>query len=715
MKPNKLPFIIYFAVIVVAIALFRPSHLTTNMLSIFEHDENIEKLQTLNSFENTSMLFVTIEGFNPKNLNRLKEIEKKLKKSKYIKETKLNLSKIEISDYIKKNYYLLSEFKPIPLDNQNIKERLTKLRASLVDSFLYQPIDKNDPFKLFDFNIFTKDNLSKDGYLRVGDYGYLLTAKLKGNATDMRVAKEIEQSIKDILADQSDDVVAFSNLFFTAQNSTYIKKSVNTIMFFSFGLLIVLFFITLRDYKVLIATMLTLGGSIFVALAISSFVFEELSIFALAFGSAISSISVDYLFHNYFHRQYLKKGINKSIFIAFLTTALGFVFLQFVSFPLIVQLSFFALVSLSFSYFQFTFIYPYFKFAPKENRLSLKALYNIKPFLPVNLVFIFSIVAIIYAGFHIRFDYDLKNLDYDNQSLKAKQAVIQNNMPSKSTILIEANSIDELIEKASILQKKIPSFNSVAKIALSNQEFKTKREKLDSFDFKKLKELLNQNAKAIGFKDGYFMEAYSFTEQIPKSYSPDLEAFKDMGYEIIKRGDKFYTIATMNKNEKIEPMDGVYIIDAKELIKSTTQNMFDSLLLYLSLSFVSVFIIIAWVTRAKTILALDFILFPIAMILLYLSFVGINIMHLFSIIIIIVAGIDYGIYMSSDAKSDETKEAIFYSLLTSFSGFGILVFSSIGAMHSIGVVITIGILAILLLVISLKSKPTYNQPSFKQE
>jgi len=129
--------------------------------------------------------------------------------------------------------------------------------------------------------------------------------------------------------------------------------------------------------------------------------------------------------------------------------------------------------------------------------------------------------------------------------------------------------------------------------------------------------------------------------------------------------------------------------------------MFDSLLFYLSLSFVSVSIIIAWVTRAKTILALDFILFPIAMILLYLSVVGINIMHLFSIIIIIVAGIDYGIYMSSNEKSDETKEAIFYSLLTSFSGFGILVFSSIGAMHSIGVVITIGILAILLLVMFL--------------
>ncbi|MCK4440511.1 MAG: hypothetical protein KAU90_00800, partial [Sulfurovaceae bacterium] len=431
MKQNKLPFIVYFIVLILSVFLFRPSHLTTNMLSIFEHDENIDKLQTMNSFENSSTLFITIQGFNLTNLNRLKEIEKELDKSKYIKETKLNLSKIEISDYIKNNYYLLSDFHPIPINNSSIKDRVAKLRASLIDSFSYQPIDKNDPFKLFDFNIFSGDNLSKNGYLRLGDYGYLLTAKLNGKVSDMDSSKKIESEITKLLSDKGSDIVAFSTLFFTAQNSTYIQNSVNTILFLSFVLLIILFFITLRDYKVLIATMLTLGGSIFVALCISTFIFDELSIFALAFGSAISSISVDYLFHNYFHGQYLKKGVNRSIFIAFITTALGFIFLGFVSFPLISQLSLFALVSLSFSYFQFTFIYPYFGFAPKSNRLNLKFLSQIKPFLPINLVFILSLITIIYSSFNIEFDYNLRNLDYDNQTLKAKQQIIQNNIPQK--------------------------------------------------------------------------------------------------------------------------------------------------------------------------------------------------------------------------------------------------------------------------------------------
>ena len=75
-------------------------------------------------------------------------------------------------------------------------------------------------------------------------------------------------------------------------------------------------------------------------------------------------------------------------------------------------------------------------------------------------------------------------------------------------------------------------------------------------------------------------------------------------------------------------------------------------------------------------------------------------MHLFSIIVIVVAGIDYGIYMSKENAS-ATNEAILYSLFTIFSGFGILVLSSIGAIHAIGEVITIGIIAILFLILLL--------------
>jgi predicted exporter len=695
------------------------------MLSIFKSDENIEKLKIVNSFESASTLFVTIKGFNRQNKDRLIAIEKKLKQLPYIKKTKLNTSKIEISDYLKKNYYLLSEFHPIPIDNEHIKDRVIALKNGLLNSFIYQPIDKNDPFGLFKFNLLDKSNMTKDGFLALGEYGYLLTAKLDAKATNMKETQRIESQLSSMFKEDK-EVLLFSTLFFTAQNSKIIKNSVHTILYISFALLVLLFFVTLRDYKILLANSITLASSIFVALAFSTYIFQEVSIFTLAFGSAISSISVDYLFHNYFHGQYQKKGINSSILVAFLTTLLGFVLLEFVAFPLISQLSVFAMISLSFSYFQFTFIYPHFGFIPKENRLNLKWLIDIPKLLPINTIFIFSLVAILYASFNIEFDYNLRNLDHNNIELQQKQKIIEENLPQKTTLLIEGSTPNELIEKAN----EIAYIGAISNLALTQKEFAKRYKNIDKYDFKKLKTLLEANAKLLKFKEGYFSNAYTFIEHIPSSYHVDLESLKEMGYEVIEREGRFYTLATVDK-ERIDEKnideksidkknidsdklrEGVYIINGLELIKKSTQTMFESLLFYLFITFFAIVLIIFIWVKEKIILALNFIIFPIAIILLYLSVVTINIMHLFSIIIIIVAGIDYGIYMSKEhsnkrqseatTEATATMEAIFYSLFTSFSGFGILILSSIGAIHSIGVVITIGILSILFLVLFLKN------------
>lgn len=705
LKPYK-AFILYILAIIVSAFLFTPSHITTNMLSIFKQDENIQKLALVNQFKTTTTLFVTMKGFNQKNKETLTSIEQDLKTIPYIKDIKFRLEKVSISTYFKDNYYLLSTFKPLVLTEQNIYQKLQTLKSKLLNSFLYEPIDTHDPLKLFTLDISTKGTFLKNNTLALGEYGYLLTAQLDVKQGDMEVAQNVEKELSTLFK-KYDNLITFSTLFFTAQNSSIIKQNVHTILYISFALLILVFFITLRDSLLLVTNMLTLSSSIFVALSISTAIFTELSIFTLAFGSAISSISVDYLFHNYFHLQYLKKELNKTIFIAFFTTALGFVFLQFVSFPLISQLSIFALVSLSFSYFQFTFIYPLFKFTPKDKRVNIDFLSKTKSFLPNNSVFLLSVLSILYAGSTIKFDYDLKNLDYDNQALKSKQTIIQDNVPQKTTLLLEANTVDALVTLAHSIQKDIPSLNALSKLALTQAQVKKKKERIKNYDFDRLKHLIDTQSKKLGFKEGYFAKSYDFVKDIPTNYGVDLETFRKMGYEIIRKNKKFYTLATLNSSDlsHLKLQKGISVIQAQALLKDTTIKMFSNLLLYLGLAFVSMLLIIFYTVRHKSILALNFIVFPVAMILMYLSFSSINIMHLFSIIIIIVAGVDYGIYMAkegSEKNSIRTTEAIFYSLLTSFSGFGILILSSIGAIHSIGIVISIGIASIFVLILFLK-------------
>ena len=702
LKRNSL-FLAYLLSLLLALAFFTPSHLSTNMLAIFENDENIEKLNIMNSFEKATTLFVHIKGFSTENRNKLLQIEKALQDFDFIKKTTFNTSKIEISDYMKKNYYLLSDFNAMALNKEQIEAKVKALKSSLLDALFYTPVDKNDPFKLFNFNLNTQDKMTKNGFLTLGERGYLLTAELNAKLSNMENAQAIEAKLFKYF-ENKEEVLAFSTLFFTAQNSKIIKSSVHTILYISFALLILLFFITLRDYKLLLANSITLASSIFFALAISTYVFTELSIFTLAFGAAISSMSVDYLFHNYFHGQYKRQGINYSILWAFLTTILGFLMLSFVAFPLIEQLSIFAILSLSFSYFQFTFLYPYLNLEPKEKRLNILSITKLKHFLPSSFIFLVSILTIFYAASNLQFDYNFQNLDYDNKELKVQQKIIEDAMPSKSAILIEASTMDELIIRAKVLESNIPSANSLASFSLTQDEVEKKQEVFEVYDFSMLNKLVNKSANETGFKEGYFSHAYEFTKNIPNIYEPSMESFKSLGYEVIKRAAKFYTVATIDSEDVslFKESEGLFLIDSSKLLSTSLARMFDSLLFYLFISFSSIVFIIFFIVKKKVILALNFILFPVAIILLYLSFSQVNIMHLFSMIVIVVAGIDYGIYMSKE-NSVRTNEAILYSLLTTFSGFGILVLSSIGAIHSIGEVITLGILSILFLVLFLKS------------
>ena len=100
--------------------------------------------------------------------------------------------------------------------------------------------------------------------------------------------------------------------------------------------------------------------------------------------------------------------------------------------------------------------------------------------------------------------------------------------------------------------------------------------------------------------------------------------------------------------------------------------------------------------------ALLFLLFPIAMVGIYAYFTAINILHIFMLFVILAIGIDYAIYLSK--KNDAlTKEAISYSLISTFAGFGVLIFSQINALYSMGIVATIGIVSIFILLIFVKS------------
>ena len=112
-------------------------------------------------------------------------------------------------------------------------------------------------------------------------------------------------------------------------------------------------------------------------------------------------------------------------------------------------------------------------------------------------------------------------------------------------------------------------------------------------------------------------------------------------------------------------------------------------------------ILLYYITKRAILYAIIFLIFPAAMVSLYACFADINILHIFMLFVILSIGIDYAIYLSK--KNDNlTKKAISYSLISTFAGFGVLIFSSVNALFSIGMVATIGIVSIIILLVFLK-------------
>ncbi len=407
------------------------------------------------------------------------------------------------------------------------------------------------------------------------------------------------------------------------------------------------------------------------------------------------------MFHHYFNNYYeYKKPFNKDVFLGLITTVITFFIISFVSFDLIKQICYFAIISLVFSYIQFTFLFPLIKFetpVKKESKVR-NNLFNIKS----KYITIISILIIIFTLPNLNFDLDLKNLDVKNKKLIKVEDFFTSKLDNTKNIniLIKADSINELIESANYLKKEFPkSIIPISKL-ISKKEFTAIKKQLKRIDFENINKELDSEAKNLGFRKDIFKNTYNLNS-ININYT--LKQLKDFSIEIIKYNNYYFAYARINKVhlQKLKEYKFVQILSIKIMFKKQLKKIYKELVQLGSLSILFILIMIIFISKKNFLTALNFLIFPLACILFLSNFIIFNILHLFILFIILAIGIDFGIYISSDNVNSNTKKAIFYSLLSTFAGFGVLIFSNINALFSIGLIACIGITAsVILLLIS---------------
>jgi predicted exporter len=699
---ERIRFLIISAVII-ALSLYAFSlHPPVGDISkALPQDKSAQILNDYNKFDSTKKLFVIVNGLDEVSKKRAIDIKSKLKKIDGVKSVFLDIEDIDkdSTNYLAKSWYYLSDFNSTRLSKVEIEKKIAKISNDMISGGIYEQLDTSDPLGIFTSPSIIQGS-QKDGLMIISDVGYIITASIDIPTSDIESSKVLYNDVHNTLKSYGSQITIYSPNFYGVENSAFIKNDIEKITLLTILILVLVYLLLLRNKTLLIFSITTLFLSATISLVVLGLIYDNVSILVVAFGAGIATIAEDYLFMMYLNNNYKTGKFNKDVFWGFVATEIGLFALSFIDFPLMSQLAVFAFVSLLVSYLIFAFIFPRLKFY-SEPQTKQSWIENIPKLQKINpyIIQLLSIGLLLYSVPKLEFDSNLRHLDYQNEKLLKTEKLLESSLgANKLPILIYADTIDGVIDTASKVRAIDADSYTVANIATSKQNAQKRAGEIKDYGFANLRDEIEKVAVKSGFRSGSFSEAYKMVETITP-YKFDINKLSTFDIQIQKSGNKYMSVGYISKEKipELSAIRNIEIVDAGGLLSSSATDTLKSFKTFMALAFIVLVSIVIFVTKRNSIYALNFILFPTSIIALYLSFSGsYNLMHLFTIFLLMIYGIDYGIYLSSKVTVSSLK-AVIYSCITTFAGFGLLVLSDVSAVYSIGEVSIIGLLAIALL------------------
>ena len=695
--------ILLFAFVGILFFFYQNSvHVSTNLLSFLPEGKSKEAFEIYSHFKNSKEVLIATEGFDKDSLAKIKTIENKLLATELLKLESSIAPNAKLIEYTKNNAFYL---KNLNKEGQlNIHETLKALYEKMINNPYYTAIDASDPLGYFSPKEQKIPINIRDGHLALGDFGYLTVLSIKDTSNTVESYETIYNLVHQTLEGMQ-NVRVFSPTFYFVENAQKIQDDVTFLIVLSTILLLVLYIFIIKNIYLLINTIATLATSALLSFLLIGMIWSEVSVFVLAFGNAIGTLAIDYMFHYYFYGHYEdKKKFNTSVFYGFLTTFGGFLIFAWVDFPLIQQVCVFAMISLVLSYFQFVFLFPLigFKKAQPYSKFHLSI-----P-LPYRAIALLSLLAIVLSIPFLHLDTNIKNLDYQNVSLMKEEKFFKDAIKKEGfmPLLIEANSIDELIAHSNTIQKSFKNATAPLSYFFDKAFYEQRKQELEALHVNEKKAQIEDEATKLGFREGFFKNAYNEALLHPSYQELSLDTLREMGFDVVFHEGKYYTYALVKNSDRnlVAKFTFASSIDAKEMFFNALEKIAHQLLLGGIVAIAFVFFMLWMVCRKTLTLSANYVLLPTALILLLALTGTFTIAHIFMLFIMMLFGIDYGIYMSSEESfKDGTRSAIFFSIIDTFAGFGVLIFSDIGALHAMGLVSCIATGAILVLLMGRKS------------
>jgi uncharacterized protein len=663
-----------------------------------------------------------------------------------------------------------------------IDERLTRIRDTMSgDSIRTQLEATLDPLGLFAraMKPLSSDSSMDQGSALASPDGLFQIALIITNqpGLDARSCQALMQTVnqfRDRMLSEwtgyKPKVYVTGRTAFVAQISRSMEADISFSAILSIGIVSGLFYLAFRRFLPLIGIVFILCLSAIVALALGMLVFHELNVVAIAFFSILAGVGVDFsllLFGRY--QQARRAGeshgravfvsvrdIGAAIFYVIITTAIGFLVLNFSQSSGFGQLGTLVALGVGFAgLLMVLFLFMFFRFAkpPKATDFILagttrfvEAMFREpRPVLVVALG-ILIIGALIALAPFVPLKFDTNPVSLQPKKIPASIAlqVLADQMRQESdpvTILVNATNQEEFHDRWERLSKRLEearkagqlkSVSTPLALALSPARIDENREMLKRLDFDKIEATVRESLERNGFEVDSFKNVFELLDRLKIEQSqtglPDWSKLfppKSSWWFLIDR--YFATNPRMAAGylQPIKPIQSqsdqkrigelVHSGDPHAIVTGWSYTLWDLIpwakgeVVEFTTIVGGLILVLLWIVYRKfslwlvhaSALAMSMLALVASLKLFHLS---INLLNTLAFPLVLAIGVDYGIqFLVVSRREGELKENLANVLkplsicgLTTFSGFAVLIPTQNPALSGLGLLCAIGVFWCLL-------------------
>ncbi|MDH5560421.1 MAG: hypothetical protein OEY59_06150 [Deltaproteobacteria bacterium] len=608
----------------------------------------------------------------------------------------------------------------------------------------------NDPLFFFadilsDLAFYNDSGVIHDGVLyrkNQGNHQAVLIFELKENPLDAKNQKNILitlERIKEKLIQDFPDLkinysgfIKFAELAYREATDETAKLGLIALV----GIVSLLIF-SLRGLKPLLFSGLSLFTGILFATAVVMVVFERLHIITLVFGVGLTGICIDYSFH--YFSVYLDqkdswnsmKGLRiilPAISLGLITNIIGFSGFFASDFPGLKQIALFSAAGMAGAFLSVICLYPWAFRKTNKSNFPLIFINSIKVYLRFweflfrgkrSLPVLLILALFLTTGFYnLRFSEDFRLLQNFPDSLLKQDRELRKstgNIDISRFVVVETEDEEQTLNKLEEVSRELSLMTQKGEI---NHYFSlstlipSRKSQLENLN--KLQELYLRNKREF---TKYFHQNGLSNRQIkdfenkllepnPRMLKPgdwiNTEASKPFRKLWVQEKGKSISLILLGgiknyaKIKALENMNGVHYVDQVSHITDLLKKYREDAIKLLFFAYLAIAVILFFrYGFKKTLLVMAPPVLSVALTLAVLSWLSIpiNPLHIISSLLILGLGIDYSIFLAETSNQTErTLRAIFLSMLTTLLSFGLLFFSSIPALRTIGVTLFLGIL-----------------------